>query len=109
MKVEEAPREALFRDEARPWLEKRLPELPWPEPADMADKAPFWRQWQSMLFEAGYAGLSWPKEYGGQGANPAIRGIFSEECDLAGAPERLNTIGEDFAGPTISVFGTAEQ
>ena len=62
-----------------------------------------------MLFESGYAGLSWPVEYGGQGRNAAIRAIFTEECDWAGAPERLNTIGEDFAGPTISAFGSSAQ
>ena len=38
-----------------------------------------------------------------------MRAIFGEECDLAGAPERLNTIGEDFAGPTIAHFGTEAQ
>jgi alkylation response protein AidB-like acyl-CoA dehydrogenase len=109
MNLEDAPDEALFRGDVRRWLEKRLPELPWPEPADLADKAPFWRKWQSMLFEDGFAGLSWPVEYGGQGRNASIRAIFGEECDRAGAPERLNTIGEDFAGPTIIGFGTAAQ
>ena len=62
-----------------------------------------------MLFEAGYAGLTWPREYGGQGFDERMRAIFGEECDLAGAPERLNTIGEDFAGPTIAHFGSDAQ
>ena len=62
-----------------------------------------------MLFEAGYAGLTWPVEYGGQGLDEHMRAIFSEECDRLGAPERLNIIGEDFAGPTIAHFGTEEQ
>ena len=72
-------------------------------------KAPFWRQWQSMLFAAGYAGLTWPKQYGGQGLDERMRAIFTEECDRAGVPERLNIIGEDFAGPTIAHFGTGGQ
>jgi alkylation response protein AidB-like acyl-CoA dehydrogenase len=38
-----------------------------------------------------------------------MRAIFGEECDLAGAPERLNTIGENFAGPTIARFGCEAQ
>src|SRR2546423_14945305 len=75
----------------------------------MVEKAPFWRRWQAMLFEAGYAGLTWPREYGGQGLDERMRAIFGEECDLAGAPERLNTIGEDFAGPTIAHFGSQAQ
>ena len=109
MDLADSPEEARFRSGARRWLETALPRLPWPEPADLVAKAPFWRQWQRMLFEAGYAGLSWPKEYGGAGADAKLRAIFAEETDRAGAPERLNTIGEDFAGPTIIEFGTEEQ
>jgi alkylation response protein AidB-like acyl-CoA dehydrogenase len=109
MDLADAPDEAQFRQDLRTWLEKSLPELVWPEPADLVDKPPFWRPWQSMLFDAGYAGLTWPREYGGQGLDERMRAIFGEECDRAGAPERLNTIGEDFAGPTIAHFGSAAQ
>jgi alkylation response protein AidB-like acyl-CoA dehydrogenase len=105
----DAPDEAEFRLRARAWLEDSLPRLPWPEPADLMGKAPFWRQWQGMLFAAGYAGLTWPKQYGGQGLDERMRAIFTEECDRAGVPERLNIIGEDFAGPTIAHFGTGGQ
>jgi len=107
--LSDAPDEARFRQDLRTWLRKSLPELPWPEPADLAERAPFWRRWQAMLFEAGYAGLAWPREYGGQGLDERMRAIFGEECDRAGAPERLNTIGEDFAGPTIARFGSQAQ
>lgn len=109
MDLADTPEEAHFRQGLRTWLEKSLPLLPWPEPAEMVNKAPFWREWQRMLFDAGYAGLTWPKEYGGQGLDERMRAIFGEECDRAGAPERLNTIGEDFAGPTIVHFGTDAQ
>src|SRR5437588_613239 len=109
MDLSDAPDEAQFRHDLRAWLEKSLPELPWPEPADLVEKAPFWRQWQAMLCEAGYTGLTWQREYGGQGLDERMRVIFGEECDLAGAPERLNIIGEDFAGPTIAHFGTDRQ
>jgi alkylation response protein AidB-like acyl-CoA dehydrogenase len=109
MDFEETPSETGFRNELRSWLAVQLPQLPWPEPVDLEDKAPFWRLWQRMLYEGGYAGLTWKKEYGGQGADERLRNVFSEECDRAGAPERLNTIGEDFAGPTIAHFGSAAQ
>jgi alkylation response protein AidB-like acyl-CoA dehydrogenase len=109
MDFEETPYETRFRNELRSWLAVQLPQLPWPEPADLEDKAPFWRLWQRMLYEGGYAGLTWKKEYGGQGADERLRNVFSEECDRAGAPERLNTIGEDFAGPTVAHFGSAAQ
>jgi alkylation response protein AidB-like acyl-CoA dehydrogenase len=105
----DSPEEAEFRAQVRAWLGKTLPLLPWPEPVELVEKLPFWRQWQRRLFADGYAGLSWPREYGGRGADEKIRAIFTEEADRAGAPERLNTVGEDFAGPTIIVFGTDEQ
>jgi alkylation response protein AidB-like acyl-CoA dehydrogenase len=103
------PDEARFAATARAWLGENMPRLPWPEPAGLEHKAGFWRHWQRMLFEAGYAGLTWPAEYGGQGLDERMRAIFSEECDRAGAPDRLNIIGEDFAGPTIAHFGSAAQ
>lgn len=109
MDLSDTPEEARFRQDLGAWLQKSLPELPWPEPADLVERAPFWRRWQAMLFEAGYAGLTWPREYGGQGLDERMRAIFGEECDRAGAPERLNTIGEDFAGPTIARFGSQAQ
>ncbi|THJ76138.1 acyl-CoA dehydrogenase family protein [Candidatus Frankia alpina] len=109
MDLADAPDEARFRADARAWLDHELPRLPWPEPVDLAAKAPFWRQWQAAVFAAGYAGLTWPAEFGGQGLDERMRAIFTEECDRVGAPERLNIIGEDFAGPTIAHFGTADQ
>ncbi|MGW0891181.1 acyl-CoA dehydrogenase family protein [Saccharopolyspora sp. NPDC002578] len=109
MELADSPAEARFRGEISKWLGDALPQLPWPEPPDLEGKAPFWRQWQRMLFDAGYAGVYWPTEYGGRGVDEKLRAIFNEEADRAGAPERLNIIGEDFAGPTIIDFGTDAQ
>src|SRR5271163_3596875 len=80
MDLSDAPDEAQFRHSLRTWLEKSLPELPWPEPADLVERAPLWRRWQAMLFEAGYAGLTWPREYGGQGLDEQMRAIFGESA-----------------------------
>lgn len=109
MDLRDTPEQAHFRTELRTWLAATLPSLPWPEPVDLAEKKPFWQQWQQALHAAGYAGLTWPTEFGGQGADEQLRAILTEELDAAGAPERLNTIGEDFSGPTIAAFGTPEQ
>ncbi len=109
MELADSPDEARFRAEVREWAEAAVATLPWPEPVDLVDKVPFWQQWQRLLFDAGYGGMSWPKEYGGQAADPIRKAIFTEEMDRVGAPERLNTIGEDFAGPTIIDFGTPAQ
>lgn len=109
MDLADSPEEAEFRERLRAWLAETLPTLAWPEPADLTDKLPFWRTWQERLVDGGYAGMTWPVEYGGQGADAKIRSILTEESDRAGAPERLNTVGEDFAGPTIIAFGTDAQ
>lgn len=109
MELTDSPKEAEFRSGARTWLRETLPRLEGAEPALLEDKLDYWRTWQRLLYDGGYAGLSWPAQYGGGGADAKLRAIFNEELDLAGAPERLNIIGEDFAGPTIIEFGTPEQ
>jgi alkylation response protein AidB-like acyl-CoA dehydrogenase len=109
MQLIDTPEEAEFRRRVRTFLEEALPTLAWPEPPDLVERLPFWQQWQRMLHEAGLAGITWPAAYGGQGLGEQLRAIFSEECDRAGAPERLNIIGEDFCGPTIAHFGTDAQ
>jgi alkylation response protein AidB-like acyl-CoA dehydrogenase len=109
MELKDTPDEADFRARARSWLEDTVPTLGGDEPARLEDKLDYWQTWQRLLHDAGYAGLSWPKQYGGGGADAKLRAIFNEELDRAGAPERLNIIGEDFAGPTIIEFGTPDQ
>ncbi|EWT07792.1 acyl-CoA dehydrogenase [Intrasporangium chromatireducens Q5-1] len=109
MDLTDSPTEAQFRTEVREWLASALPQLPWPQPVDLVERAPFWRQWQRMLYDSGHAGMSWPVEYGGQGADPIRRAIWGEELDRAGAPEPLNILGENLAGPTIIDFGTEAQ
>ncbi|MGB8794796.1 MAG: acyl-CoA dehydrogenase family protein, partial [Mycobacterium sp.] len=109
MELKDSTDEAEFRAQARAWLHDTLPRLGGHEPARLEDKLDYWRSWQRLLYDAGYAGLSWPKQYGGGGADAKLRAIFNEELDRAGAPERLNIIGEDFAGPTIIEFGTPAQ
>jgi alkylation response protein AidB-like acyl-CoA dehydrogenase len=109
MDLKDSPAEAEFRAEARAWLHDTLPGLGGPEPVHLEDKLDYFRTWQRLLYDAGYAGLSWPKQYGGGGADAKLRAVFNEELDRAGAPERLNIVGEDFAGPTIIEFGSPAQ
>ena len=109
MELRDSAAEADFRQQIRAWLAETLPKLGGPEPHRLEDKRDYWGRWQRLLFEAGYAGLSWPTEFGGGGADAKIKAVFTEEMDRAGAPERLNIIGEDFGGPTIIAFGTPGQ
>ena len=69
--------EAAFRDEVRSWLEENHPG-PAPEGDDQAEFE-FRRAWQKKMHEAGWAGLSWPEEYGGKGATLIEQSIFNEE------------------------------
>jgi alkylation response protein AidB-like acyl-CoA dehydrogenase len=109
MDLKDSAAEADFRNRVRTWLQQTLPTLGGAEPHRLEDKHGYWLRWQRLLFDAGFAGLSWPSEFGGGGADAKLKAVFTEELDRAGAPERLNIIGEDFGGPTIIAFGTQDQ
>jgi alkylation response protein AidB-like acyl-CoA dehydrogenase len=111
VRLKETLEEQAFRRELRAWLDDTLPTLP-PEPPfeDWAAKRAYDTGWQRRLFEAGYAGISWPKEYGGRGATPSEELIFLEETEKAGAPYvGCNFVSTLHAGPTIAAEGTPEQ
>jgi alkylation response protein AidB-like acyl-CoA dehydrogenase len=61
------------------------------------------------MYEAGYAGLTWPEEYGGRGAPYSHQAIVLEEFARAEAPQHMGVIGLGMAGPTIMFHGTDEQ
>jgi alkylation response protein AidB-like acyl-CoA dehydrogenase len=108
MDFRDSSQDAEYRAAVRTWLDEAVAALP-PEPATMEERLPYWQAWQRSTVEAGYAGLAWPKEYGGQDASLVQQAIFLEEYDRAGAPDRLNMLGENLAGPTIIDFGTDAQ
>ena len=100
-----------FRAELRAWLDRTLPTLA-PEPSrdDWPARVVYDTDWQKRLFEAGYAGMSWPREYGGRDAPPSEQLIFLEECSNAKAPYvGVNFVGTLHAGPTLIAEGTPEQ
>lgn len=99
---------AKFRSDLRTWLRGKVDALG-AIPDSYEDRLRWWRPWQQRLHEAGYTGLSWPSEYGGRAAGAIQQAIFYEECERAGAPERLDVIGSGFAGPTLIEHGTDEQ
>lgn len=108
MDFRDAPEDARFREGVRAWLEAEVPRLG-PAPHALEERVQWWRPWQRRLHAAGYAGLSWPSDYGGRGASVLQQAIFFEECDRVGAPERLDAIGAGFAGPTLIDYGTDAQ
>ena len=110
MDLRDTPDEAAFRAEVRGWLDTNLPEerRGWRGGAQRFDDA-FGREWSRKLYEAGYAGLTWPKEYGGAGAPYSFQAIFYEEMATAQAPPHVGVIGLGMAGPTIMAHGTDAQ
>jgi alkylation response protein AidB-like acyl-CoA dehydrogenase len=108
------PEQEAFRIRVRGWLKTNIPsewqarmaasaDVPRPEAYDLL------RRWQRTLYEAGFVGLTWPKEYGGQGLTFLEEMILHQEMALAKAPPILNILGVGMAGPTIFAYGTEAQ
>jgi alkylation response protein AidB-like acyl-CoA dehydrogenase len=108
--LRDTPEEAQFRGELRGWIEQNLPEEKrGGRGGAQRFEDPFLREWSRMLYEAGYVGLTWPKEYGGAGAPYSFQAILYEELAAAQAPPHVGVIGLNMAGPTIIAHGTPEQ
>ena len=107
MDFELSSAEKAFRDEVRAWLKTNAPrddgDL---ETSEFIDNR---RAWQKKLHEAGYVGITWPKEFGGRGGNFMEQLIFNDEMIQAHAPEPINVIGLGMGGPVVMAHGTDEQ
>ena len=114
MEFAPSPVEEAFRARIREWLQHNLPDgwgTPgYPKPATAAEKVAFARQWQRKLYDGGWAGISWPKEFGGQALSPLEQLLFREEYFAAGAPDMIDiAIGLNLVGPTLIHHGTEAQ
>lgn len=103
MRLRDDPQQAELRHRLRAWLRATLPALSAPPPrGDHWGRRQYDLDWQRRLFDAGFAGIDWPLEYGGQGRTAAEQLIFLEETALAGAPGiGVNLVGLMHAGPTL--------
>ncbi len=102
-----SPSEERFRDEVRAWIEANNPG---PEPEGSLDEVmAFRREWQLKLHAAGWAGISWPKEYGGRGATMIEQAIFVGEAARQEAPSPANVLGLAMGGPVVIAHGTDAQ
>ena len=99
-----------FRTQAAAWLAANRAHAPRDYgailPPDLRDEGV---AWQRRLFEAGFAGISWPVEHGGRGLTPDHQAAWIEEAALAEVPAFINMVGIVLAGGTILAFGTPEQ
>jgi alkylation response protein AidB-like acyl-CoA dehydrogenase len=100
-----------FRSELRRWLADAVPAHGSP-PAinDWSARRAYDTGWQRKLFEAGYAGINWPAEYGGRDASLTEQLVYYEEIARARAPYvGVNFVGMLHGGPTLIAEGTPEQ
>jgi alkylation response protein AidB-like acyl-CoA dehydrogenase len=106
-----SPEQEAFRARVQKFLQDNLP-AGWgqagfrPQGMTMAE---FLKDWQRRLYDNGFLGMAWPKEYGGQGASQIEMAIYNEEVARVRAPGPLNVLGISMAGPTIITYGTDEQ
>ena len=106
MDLTPTPQEQEFRDQLRAWLADNHPG---PEPEGDVAGFEFRRAWQRRLHDDDWAGVSWPKEYGGRGATLVEQAIYNEELARAQAPSTANVLGLAMGGPTVIAHGSEEQ
>lgn len=106
-------KEEEFRHELRTWLEQNLPEG-WLDGSSQVSKeegesAAFLRDWQRKLYEGGWAGIAWPKKYGGREATLMEEIVYQQEMVRVKAPPLVNYVGLHMVAPTLMQIGTEEQ
>lgn len=111
MKLGFSPADEAFRSECATWLQAQMTG----EFADirgipnLVSKVERRKEWEQQLAAHGWSCIGWPEAWGGRDASLAQQVIFAEEYARAGAPNRINHIGVELAGPTILAFGTEAQ
>ncbi|HZE49721.1 MAG TPA: acyl-CoA dehydrogenase family protein [Jatrophihabitantaceae bacterium] len=100
MELTDVAEDDEFRAEVRDWLADHVPREP--APTDRAARRAFDMAWQRVQFDGGYAGVSWPAEYGGRGLGLTQQLIWYEECVRADSPDLgCGFVGINHAGPTL--------
>lgn len=109
MRLSATPEDEAFRAAAREWLLANAPLARAPSEGKAASD--FARAWLALCQRGGWAGIGWPREYGGQGLAPERILIWYEEYVRARAPSVLDCtfVGLNHAGPTLIACGTEEQ
>jgi alkylation response protein AidB-like acyl-CoA dehydrogenase len=102
--------EAAFATDVRDWLASHLADASLPARFDSLDDEIEWgRRWQSTLAADRWVGIYWPSAYGGRSATPVEVALYNMEYARAGAPQPVNRVGINLAGPTLLAHGTEEQ
>ncbi len=99
--------ELAFAGEVRAWLAANVE--PAPKFATVEDEVAWGQAWQARLAADHWVGIHWPSEYGGRGAPPVQVAIFNMEYARSRAPQPVNRVGINLAGPTLLAHGTDAQ
>jgi alkylation response protein AidB-like acyl-CoA dehydrogenase len=116
--IDDTPEEAAFRAEARAWLDAHA--LPkghpddfsaglWTDDYDEAVHLERCRAWQRSLYDGGWAGITWPKRFGGRGGKPIEQLIFNQEQSRYGVSTGALMIAVGMVGPTLVAHGSTAQ
>jgi alkylation response protein AidB-like acyl-CoA dehydrogenase len=108
LQLQFTPAQRQFRAEVRAWMSAHVPRAPL-QTLESARGFAQHREWERTLAAGNWGMVTWPKEYGGRGANLIEWLIFEEEYYRANAPLRVNQNGLFLLGPTLMEFGTAAQ
>ena len=104
-----------FKSEVAAWMAENVPSDPgFLLPLTFLEvgteqQLDFLREWQHKLWQAGFLGMHWPTEYGGQGADSAYQFIVDKALGRHRAPIIFNTIGLNWVGPLLLDMGTEEE
>jgi alkylation response protein AidB-like acyl-CoA dehydrogenase len=102
MDLNDTPELAEYRQRVRKWLEAN-------KAAASNETVEQHRAWQRRLAEAGFAAVTWPADYGGQGLGPLHQVVLNQEISRAGTPGLFDVIGVGMLGPTLIAHGTEDQ
>ncbi|MFJ9788598.1 acyl-CoA dehydrogenase family protein [Streptomyces globosus] len=108
MDLTHPPEVEAFRAEARDWLARNVPAAPLPS-LETAEGFAAHREWEARLYAGRWSAVSWPREYGGRGADLERWLVFEEEYWASGAPARVSQNGIGLLAPTLFDHGTPEQ
>jgi alkylation response protein AidB-like acyl-CoA dehydrogenase len=108
--LNDTPEQAQYRERVKSWLKAHKAEAP-PRQGSAEDDQYIGsrRAWQRELAESGLAGVTWPKEYGGQGRGAIEQVTVNQELSRAEVPGILDVIGIGMLGPTIIAHGSEDQ
>ncbi len=120
MDFEDTPEEAAFRQEVRAFLEAHATlrtgtDADWSrgnvatDPDQQAEYVRRCQEWQRTLYDHGWAGLAWPKAFGGAGRSPAHQIIFNQELAVFDATSGFIGAAQQLVGPPLMRHGSREQ